>query len=415
MGAFKLFDYLDPALVAQESRDPRPSQVPAVWPSEASAERIDKTVQKIVGKCMRQAYLRMIGRPVSNNVDAIGAWKWVTGRLMETQIVDLAKISKPSIYVANGVRFYVPEFYLPLELDLVVMDPDTKRGWISECKTYDGYYAEKEIESIGMPKLENLMQDCIYLLEAPTGAKMKEIIKASVIERDKLNAQGASHRNRIDANMEMLDQMSDGPMGAKLVYISRGKCNRTEFDISIAEDFDGSHYPVVNGQMYKIFTVESVYARYRQLQQYWFAARAEAVTRLNSRGIIPPPTLKLVLYPGETSQRDMVRDLTPEERKAEATYLDQVAKETWSLGDEFLPPAEYEWAYTPEKIEKLIQISAISKKSYTDYKKKGTKIGDWQCLYCAHKQFCVPKQNPNWTYQVYDLDQVPVEGDTDGN
>ncbi len=234
MSDFKLFDYLDPALVSQETKDARSSQVPAVWPSEASAERIDKTAQKIVGKCMRQAYLRMIGRPVSNKVDAIGAWKWVTGRMMETKIVDLAKGTKPSIYVADGVRFYVPEFYLPLELDLVVMDPVTKRGWISECKTYDGYYAEKEIENIGMPKLENLMQDCIYLLEAPTGAKMKEIIKASLEERAKLDQAGAKHRNRIEANLKALEEMSDGPMGAKLVYVSRGKCNRTEFDISIA-------------------------------------------------------------------------------------------------------------------------------------------------------------------------------------
>jgi hypothetical protein len=417
MDNFKLFDYLDLALVKQESRDPKPSSVPAVWPSEASADRIDKSAFKIVGKCQRQSYLRMTGRPVSNQIDPMGAWKWVTGRMMEGTIVDLAKATSPSVYIANGVKHYVKEFYLPLELDLVVMDPRNKRGWIAECKTYDGYYAEKEIEVIGMPKLENLMQDCIYLLEAPTGKKMKEIIRTSIADRTRMDGLGLEHRNRIEANLEMMEAMDDGPMGAKLIYVSRGKCNRTEFDVSIAEDFDGSHYPVVNGQMYKIFTVESVYERYRTLQGYWFRARREAVRLLQEKGVNPPATLKLVLAPGDDRSREEgAEPLTPEQKLIEGAYIDALNRQTWILPDEFLPPAEYEWAYSAEKIEKMNSMGLLTKKAYDGWKKKKEKVGDWQCLYCPQKQFCVPKQNPNWTYQVADLGAVPtpLEGGMNG-
>jgi hypothetical protein len=404
MSGFQLFEYLDPAIVRQESRDPKPSTVPSVWPSEASATRIDQRFWLVVGKCMRQSYLRMLGRPVSDQVDAKGAWKWVTGREMEGIVVDLAQATDPNIYVANGVKHYVPDIYLPFELDLVVRDPLTNRAWIAECKTYDGYYAEKEIEVKGQPKLENLMQAAIYLLEVPTGKKMKEIIYKSLEDRQRLDSLGAKHRNRIDANLEAVDKLSDGPTGQKLIYISRGEVNRTEFTIEVQEDFDGSHYPVVNGQMLKIFTVESIYERYKMLQNHWFNARVEGVKRLAAKDINPPEGLSLVLAPGDGNGS---RYSTDEDVKAKE-YLDLLARETWKLGVEFLPPAEYQWAYTAEKIEQMWAAGELTKKAYEGWKKKGLKVGDWQCKYCAHKSFCVPLMNPLWAHEVYDQDLVTI-------
>jgi hypothetical protein len=77
MGTFNVFSYLDPALVKEEMGDPYASKSPAVWPSEASAERVDKTLFNIVGKCHRASFMRMMGFSVTNPADATGAWKWL--------------------------------------------------------------------------------------------------------------------------------------------------------------------------------------------------------------------------------------------------------------------------------------------------------------------------------------------------
>jgi hypothetical protein len=145
MPEFKVFDYVDAALVSQENREPRAARIPSVWPSEASADRIDKTEGPIVGSCHRKSFGRMVGWPITNQVDPVGAWRFVTGRSIEDHLTLLAKNSKPQIYAANGIRHFVKDIYLPFELDLVVKDPNTNRGWIVECKTVYGYQAEKEI------------------------------------------------------------------------------------------------------------------------------------------------------------------------------------------------------------------------------------------------------------------------------
>ena len=402
MPDFKLFPYIDTALVEQESRDAKASTVPAVWPSEASSIRIDQSVSKIVGACHRKSFMRMLGFPVTNQIDPVGAWRWVTGRLMEGTLVDLAKTSKIPIYIANGVRHFVPEFYLPLELDLVVLDPKTNKGWITECKTYYGYMAKKEIEG-GKPKLENLMQAVLYLMVVKDGATLKQIIA------DGLANKGNHPRNRIEANLEMVQKMDDGPVGAKLVYISRDECLRKEFTVGIAEDFDGSHYPTVDGELWKIFTIESIYERFRTLQNYWFRARQETVRRLTDKGINPPESLKLVLAAGDVTERYSGADKPADERKAEDKYMELLADEARKLPESFWPPAEYQWAYTPEKVELLASKGEIGKaryKAWKDRKSGKDRIGDWQCLYCNFKSLCVPKQNPNWAYQLYDIENM---------
>ena len=123
MPEFKVLDYVDAAIVASEAREPRASRTPAVWPSEASADRIDKTEGPVVGACHRKSFGRMVGWSVTNQIDPVGAWRFVTGRSVETHLTTLAIASKPPIYVANGVRHFVRDIYLPFELDLVVKDP----------------------------------------------------------------------------------------------------------------------------------------------------------------------------------------------------------------------------------------------------------------------------------------------------
>lgn len=417
MPEFKIFDYLDAALVAQEGREPKASRTPSVWPSEASADRIDKTEGSIVGTCHRKSYGRMVGWPVTNQVDPVGAWRFVTGKMIEDHVTSLASLSKPNIFCASGIRHYVDEIYLPFELDLVVKDPETSRGWIIECKTIYGYFANKTIMVDGKPKLEHIMQAALYLLEIRNGKKLKEVITAGMSEvfahQAKCLAAGkpvTPIRNRIKANMDMVAQLDDGPIGAKLCYISRDECVRKEFNITVEEDFDGSFYPVVDGMMLKTFTVESIYERYRTLQNYWFVARAEAERRLVLKGVVPPETLRLVRGQGDKNVLD--EELTEEQRKSEQDYMIRLERETASLPVEFWPPAEFQWAYPADKIELLFQRGLLGKKKYEDWKKKkrgADRIGDWQCLYCPFKKSCVPLQNPNWAYQLYDMDaMLPV-------
>lgn len=427
---FKLFDYLDPAIIDDEtSHAARASKTPAVFPSEASAIRTDRGLYQIYGACMRKQLYRMIGWKRALETKAESPWKWIVGRAVEEKLTDLARYQSEKagiehIYVANGVRLYIVDFYLPLEVDVIVKDPETNRGWIIECKTYDGYYAEKEIEKEEKPKVENLIQACIYLIEMANGAKLKALIAESLEERRKLDelnvvkaARGEAifqHRNRCEANLDMLGKLDDGPLGCKLVYIARGSLNRTEFDIEIMEDFDGFHYPVVNGMPYKIFTIESIYDRFRTGQKYWFRMRQEAVDRLTAKGITPPATVKLVLDQGDVSASQTEdRQLTLAERANEKNYFDLLEAEVRNLPDSFMPPPEYEWSYSPERIEELFKAGLIPKTRYKDYKAgKMKRLGDWQCGYCSYAATgCIGRQRPDLAYQAYDFADLPEESE----
>jgi hypothetical protein len=425
MSHFKVFNYIDQAIIVDETSAVYASKTPAVWPSEASVNRIDKSLFNIFGGCHRKSFYRMIGWPKREETSADSPWKWIVGRAVEDKVTDLAKIETKDIdkiYVANGVRLFVEDVYLPIEMDVIVRDPETHRGWIVECKTYDGYYAEKQIEKEQRPKEENLIQACIYLLETKNGERLKHLVRESIAERAKLDEQNIvrrqrgekvrEHRNRIEADLRMLESLDDGPLGCKLIYISRGSCTRNEFDIEIMEDFDGFHYPMVNGEPYKIFTIESIYERFRTLQNFWFRARTEAVDRLEEKGIDPPDTVQLVLSRGDmgTSHTEL-RDLSKEEWALEKRYYELLEAEVRALPESFFPRPEYEWSYSPERIEDLFAAKQIPKGKYKDYKDgKINRLGDWQCGWCPFAATgCISKQRPDLVYQVFDFANLPED------
>ena len=261
------------------------------WPSEASAQRVDKTLFDIVGKCHRASFMRMMGFSVTNPADATGAWKWLMGRAIESGLTHQAKLA--GIYAANGVKHFIRDITLSLEFDVIAVDPVDRRGWILECKSYSGYYAKKEIETMNKPKLENLIQICLYILEARTGKRLKAMIQKSLDERKvldkkvrdaKKNGEVFDHRNRSEADKKMVKSMNDGPIGGKLLYVDRDSASRKEFTIEIYQDFDGFHYPQVDGVPFKIFTMESVYARYKTQQGYWFRARSSRRSEPGAEG-----------------------------------------------------------------------------------------------------------------------------------
>ena len=411
MGTFNVFSYLDPALVKEEMGDPYASKTPAVWPSEASAERVDKTLFNIVGKCHRASFMRMMGFSVTNPADATGAWKWLMGRAIESGLTDQARLA--GIYAANGVKHFIRDITLSLEFDVIAVDPVDKRGWILECKSYSGYYAKKEIETMNKPKLENLIQICLYILEARTGKRLKAMIQKSLDERKvldkkvrdfKKNGEVFEHRNRSEADKKMVKSMSDGPIGGKLLYVDRDSASRKEFTIEIYQDFDGFHYPQVDGVPFKIFTMESVYSRYKTQQGYWFRARAQGAQNLAQKGILPPPSLKLVLCAQDVVDGEGFVQKTREDLIAESNYLTLLEDEVRLLPSSFWPPAEYEWSYSPVRVELLFEHGAIGKTKYNDYKKdKIKRLGDWQCSYCSVAGHCLKEARPELQYLITDL------------
>src|ERR1017187_6923974 len=128
MSEFSIFQYLDPAIISDESMSfARASRSPAAWPSEASALRTDPSYFSLYGTCMRKAFLRMIAWAKMEEQAAAGPWKWIIGRAVEDKVTGLcalASLSKEvidghgdtqviheSLYVANGVKHYIRDLY----------------------------------------------------------------------------------------------------------------------------------------------------------------------------------------------------------------------------------------------------------------------------------------------------------------
>jgi hypothetical protein len=158
--------------------------------------------------------------------------------------------------------------------------------------------------------------------------------------------------------------------------------------------------------------MESVYARYQTLQGYWFRARAEAARRLAKRKIKPPKFTNLVLSPQDVQDKDEAPVLTGEQRDLESAYFAQLEEEVRNLPVEFMPPCEYEWSYSPDRIELLRQHEAIGKTKYNEYKKgKLERLGDWQCAWCSYLHTCLKLRRPDLVYQIEDLTQVPEDAE----
>ena len=395
----QIFPLIDAAMLSQESRTAYYSRTPRVWPSEASAELFDTREAGIIGGCHRKSYFRLTGEPQSNTIDVVGARRFRTGRAMELDIIALAKAA--GIFVAAGVRYHVEDIDLPLEMDLIVYEKTTMRLYIVENKTVYGYTANKKVIKDGHPKLEGVMQSVIYLNEFSTGEILKEVITESW--RCKLSskadmdawahdptswqfqkAKKEFDRNRVEIDFDVLNECSDEPVGVKMTYETRDDCQAREFEIGLYEDeLDGVHYPTIDGIPQKLFTVESVYERFRVLQN--FHAR--------NIGFV---------------QRELAKNGVPEPAAGQANgqYWDLVFEKVQALPSNFWPPAEYEWKYGAEKIQILGEAGIIGKTKYKDWQKrlKGkTHIGAWQCAFCPYKAKCISVEYPEMRHQIADL------------
>jgi hypothetical protein len=401
----QIFPLIDAAMLSQESRTAYYSKTPRVWPSEASADLFDTRESGIVGGCHRKSYFRLTGEAQSNTIDVVGARRFRTGRAMELDIINLAKGA--GIFVACGVRYHVADIDLPLEMDLIVIDKETKRLYIVENKTIFGYTANKKVIKDGHPKMEGVMQSVIYLNEFSTGEILKEIItesyrrkcaSAADMEAWKhdtgswqfLKAEKEFIRNRVEVDFDLLETANDGPVGVKMAYETRDDCQAREFDIALHEDeLDGLHYPMIDGIPQKLFTVESVYERFRILQGY-YSRNVDFIRRQLAAE-------KNLVEPAKGCKDWM---------KLDTAYWDQVFAEVQKLPPAFWPPAEYEWRYNAEKIQILGEAGIIGKTKYRDWQKRAkgkTHVGAWQCAYCPYKAKCVSVEYPEMRHQIADI------------
>lgn len=405
--SFKLFQYLDKALVSMESRSDYVSKSARVWPSEASAILFDPSTTPVIGGCHRKIFYRLTGEKTTSQMDAVGGRRVRTGKSVEEDVTQQAM--EAGLHIASGVRHYVPSVDLAFELDLVVLDPATGQPVICENKSIYGYDTTKKIfgnsYQKGKPKLEHLLQILLYINEIHSGAVFKSVVEAAVL--DKPN----NKRNRVRTTEDNLAIVKDdAQIYGKLCYETRDTCETCEFDVEIYEDFDGLHYPVVNGDIWKIFTVESIYNRFEIVQEYYNKAQKEAIGRLQAQDIIRPVSLP------EGTDKDAVIGW----KEAEKVYWDRVGEEMRRLGPEYLPPNDYEWQYSDNKIESLRSKGLISDTKWKEYQtwKKGKRrkagtphIGDWQCGYCSYRLACIPLQKPELAGMCNDL--VQIKDDTD--
>lgn len=405
-----LFDYIDRALIKEESRSSYVSRKLSLWPSEASAELIDKRKDGIVGKCHRAVFLRLTGKQISNPIDAKGARRFRTGRAIELDMIEMAK--QAGIYVASGVRAKVEEVGMSFEMDLIVRDPASEPSqiYIVENKTVYGHGA-REVIGGQKPKIEGVMQTCMYLNEIKDGAKLKAIIRQEYETRLALEEQlqktndekeqGAIliklARNRMDYCPVALGKCSDGPVKTKMAYESRDDCDTAEFDVELFQDaIDHFHYPMINGEVWKGFTVESIYSRYATIKKYY----ENAVNWVNAQ----------------------LGHLNPDSPEYWAAFTEKIRQVPTSLW----PPAEYEWKYTSQKIQRLYNEGLLSKSKYDEWARVSAGrnrkprpvpiVGAWECQYCNYRMECLSAQSSGSMeedFLVKDILQAQSESESD--
>jgi len=221
---FNLFELTDKQLLNPiELYPPRSKNL---RPSEASI--INRVTGEPSGKCARAVYYRLMDAPITDPPLPKMYYTWMMGKLFEDRLVEEWK--KMGLYVANSVRFYNGRYHLSGELDCVIKHPDIPDQLIGlEVKTGYGYNYEKQvigtINTMGQPKIENLLQASIYL-------------------------------NEFKHSIAMF----------KIPCMTRDSMKRAEFDIEL---IDGGKRVTVNGKVQHAFLIEDIYNRFDYMWEHY--------------------------------------------------------------------------------------------------------------------------------------------------
>jgi hypothetical protein len=284
---FDLFKFLDTHITRARFEPNRCND--HLYPSEASVKFIDKYGDEVTeGGCLRASFFRVNGFEKKPH-PAYTQWIFEMGNRVEQMIVD--KIKESGIWVDNNIKFYNEEFNVSGEIDLLIAEPPTGVVVPCEIKSCYGYFAKKEIigntKQKGQPKLNQLVQLLVYL-------------------------------------HEFRDQFPYG----RMVYFFRDTTERKSFKIELHQD-GKLIYPVVDGDI-KNFTVNNIFARYKELQHY--------------------------------------------------------------IDNNEVPPKDYELDYPEAKIHDFAKKGKVGKTKYQAFQKGKLKpyehIGDWMCSYCGFSNHC---------------------------
>lgn len=165
----KFFEILDNHLL--RSLPVKAKRLPTMYPSAASCR--DSSDPSIIhGACMRQQWYRAMGYKESDPSGLYSQYIFAAGNMWEDWLTEQAK--QMGIWVANSVKWSIPEYYLSGEIDILVKDPETEEPVILESKTYSSANYEAYKELVGgpirgggyrmpKPKVQNLMQTALYL------------------------------------------------------------------------------------------------------------------------------------------------------------------------------------------------------------------------------------------------------------
>lgn len=259
-----------------------------LYPSEASVQYRDEELGELVteGTCLRKSFWRIKG-VTGAPFDAKAEITFELGKAAEKMFVEQCK--RKGLWVANNVEFFTTDLGFPLkgELDIILSEPPEGKIYGAEVKTFAGYKARKDIfgnvKEPGFPRMSNLLQTLTYL----------ELFRRIMY-------------------------------CFRLIYLDLETKDRCSFKIELLEQ-DGIRWPLVEGKTVKLFSVQDIFSRYRQLQQF--------------------------------IERDE------------------------------LPPRDYNHKWSDQKIEKMWSLGRLSKAKYDKYK-KGQRVGDWQCAYCSYFLRC---------------------------
>jgi hypothetical protein len=287
---FDLFDFLDKHVTRLRFR-PNVSNT-HLYPSEASVQYYDECGDlTTVGGCLRASYFRVVGGFEKLSNDAKSEWTFKLGKAVEEVLVK--QVIESGIWVDNNVKFYNEEYNISGEIDLLIAEPPTGVIVPCEIKSAHGYFAKRDIfgntRVKGHPKFNQLCQLLVYLYE-------------------------------------FRDQFPYG----RMVYFFRDDMARKSFKISLHQEGE-IIYPVIDGEVFKLFTINDILARYKQVQDYI------------NRGVVPP--------------------------------------------------ADYELQYPDAKIHDFAskEKGKISKSKYEKWQKGQIKyLGNWECSYCKWKGVCYP-------------------------
>jgi len=238
-----------------------------LWPSEASVEYTNPWGEtEVLGKCARAVYYRIKGIEPTNPPDAKSQIIFLLGHQVEAAVTEAWK--QMGIWENNSVRWEDKDRNLSGEFDVILREGDQLYG--VECKSFYGYYANKQILGHwegrgrnkrfikGRPKDEHLMQAALY----------------------------CAHTRGTLA-------------GFKIFYVSRDATDMGEFDITV--DDKGTIY--IDGVAETRFTINDIYDRYANVNEYVkndelpekdfeYKPSDERVEELAQRGVVSATALK---------------------------------------------------------------------------------------------------------------------------